>query len=71
MTRGDNVAKHTKCDRCGKDLQRGQTMSRFNTQVICLDCADKEEKDPRYATPKAAEQDAVFRGDYNFKGIGR
>ena len=71
MTRGDNVAKHTKCDHCGKDLQRGQTMSRFNTQVICLDCVDKEEKVPRYATAKAAERDAVFRGDYNFKGIGR
>ncbi|MBR4222078.1 MAG: hypothetical protein IKR81_13030 [Victivallales bacterium] len=68
---GDNVTTHTKCDRCGKDLQRGQIMSRFNTQVICLDCADKEEKAPRYATAKAAEQDAVLRGDYNFKGIGR
>ena len=68
---GDNAIKHTKCDRCGKDLRRGQIMSRFNTQVICLDCADKEEKDTRYAVAKAAEQEAVLRGDYNFLGVGR
>ena len=68
---GDNVTKHTKCDRCGKDFQHGQIMSRFNTQVICLDCADKEEKDTRYAAAKAAEQEAVLRGDYNFLGVGR
>jgi len=68
---GDNVTKHTKCDRCGKDLQRGQIMSRFNTQVICLDCTAKEEKDARYAVAKAAEQDAVLRGDYNFRGVRR
>lgn len=57
---GDNITKHTKCDRCGKDLQRGQVMSRFNTQVIfCIDCADKEAKDPRFAVANAAEQDGA------------
>ena len=54
-----------------KDLRRGQIMSRFNTQVISLDCAAKEGKKTHCATAKAAEQDAVLLGDYNFKGIGR
>jgi len=68
---GDNVTKHTKCDRCGKDLRKGSTMSRMNTQVICLECADKEQLAPGYEVAKKAEQDAVLRGDYNFNGIGR
>lgn len=38
----DNITKQSKCNRYGKDLQRGQIMSRLNTQIICLDCADRE-----------------------------
>ena len=67
----DNVTKHTQCDRCGKVLRAGATMSRMNTRVICLECADREQNAPGYAEAKKAEQEAVLRGDYNFKGLGR
>ena len=67
----DNITKQSKCNRYGKDLQRGQIMSRLNTQIICLDCADEKEKEPHYATAKAAEQNAVLRDSYYFHGVGR
>ena len=67
----DNITRHTRCDRCGKDLRSGATMSRMNTQVICLECADKEQAASGYAEANKAEQDAILRGDYYFKGLGR
>ena len=48
---GDNATKHTKCDRSGKDLRQGQMMSQFNTQAICLACADKGHSVTPIATP--------------------
>ena len=40
---------HTHCDRCGADLSTtGYTMSRFNTDTICLDCEDAERRHPEY-----------------------
>ena len=52
-------------------VSRIESIVNEKIKFCVLDCADKEEKAPRYATAKAAEQDAVLRGDYNFKGIGR
>ncbi len=37
----DEFFKKTKCDRCGADL-RVRTMSWFNKDTLCMDCADKE-----------------------------
>jgi len=45
-------------------------MSRFNTEIICLDCEEKEKKHPRYEEARQAELDACRRGDFNFPGIG-
>jgi hypothetical protein len=45
-------------------------MSRFNTQVCCMGCIEKEKKHPDYLFAEAAELAAVRAGDYNFKGIG-
>lgn len=59
----------TKCERCGKEAQ-ATIMSRFNTQVLCLECEAAERKHPRYEEARAAEEAAVRRGDYNFPGIG-
>jgi ArsR family metal-binding transcriptional regulator len=60
----------TNCDRCGKQT-RCTIMSMFNTQTICMDCKDAEEKDPRYKAAREADEDAIRRGDFNFGGIGR
>ena len=55
------------CERCHAETQV-HTMSRFNTQAICMDCLDKEKKHPDYPKAAAAELAAVRAGDYNFKG---
>lgn len=57
------------CPRCGKET-RTSIMSMFNTQTICMDCKDLEEKDPRYKEARAADEAAIRRGDFNFPGIG-
>ena len=58
------------CDRCGKSLAGGRTMSVFNTDTICMECAEAERKRPDYGEAHAAEVAAVRRGDWNFKGVG-
>ena len=58
------------CDRCGKPLDGLRTMSRFNTDTICMDCEAAERKRPDYEAAREAELAAVRAGDYNFKGIG-
>ena len=56
------------CDRCGEPTNGVTTMSMFNEDVICMDCKDKEKKDPEYKAAAKAEMDAVKRGDRNYKG---
>ena len=58
------------CDRCGKPLEGCRTMSRYNTQVICMECEHAERQRPDYAAACEAERAAVAAGDRNFKGIG-
>lgn len=57
------------CDRCGKPLAV-RTMSYFNTQVICTECAEAERRRPDFGAAQAAEIAAVRAGDRNFKGVG-
>lgn len=59
-----------RCDRCGRTLDGGRTMSMFNEQTICMDCADKERKRPDYEAARDAEIAAVRAGNRYFKGIG-
>ena len=47
------------------------TMSRFNTDWICIDCEKKEREHPDYKRASEAELKAVQSGNYNFKGIGK
>jgi hypothetical protein len=42
----------------------------FNTQMICFDCSEDEEKNPRYNEAVEEENKAVKNGNYNFGGIG-
>ena len=58
-----------KCERC-HDETGVTTMSRFNTQVCCMDCIEKEKKHPDYPKAEAAELAACRSGNYNFPGIG-
>ena len=58
------------CNRCGKETAV-TTMSRFNTEIICMDCLAKEKKHPKYAEAAGIELAEVKRGNYNFPGIGK
>lgn len=58
------------CDRCGKSLNEGFTMSMFNTDTICMNCKMEERNDPRYKQAVEADLNACKHGNYNFEGIG-
>jgi len=57
------------CDRCGKDLKKGRTMSKFNEDCICMECSEKEKLDPEYRKAVDADQEEIKKGNYNYKGI--
>ena len=65
----DDFYTKKKCDRCGGDLAI-RTMSRFNTDCICMKCAEDERKHPDYQKACDAERAAVLAGDRNYPGIG-
>jgi hypothetical protein len=46
-------------------------MSKFNLDIICMDCKQKERNHPDYDRADKAECDAVRSGNYNFPGIGK
>lgn len=58
-----------KCNRCGGDA-RISTMSRFNTETICMDCETKEQAHPAYAEARRIEHEHVVNKNYNFPGVG-
>ncbi len=58
------------CDRCHKPSNI-TTMSRFNTDTICITCQDKEKQHPDYNRAVEVEMSEVRKGNYNFKGIGK
>ena len=65
----DKFFTQTTCDRCGASLERGRTMSMFNTDCICLKCKEEEQKDSEYKKALEAERQQVQKGNYNYKGI--
>ena len=65
----DEFLAKKKCDRCGGDL-KVRIMSRFNTDCLCMKCAEEERQHPDYQKAADVELDAVRRGDMNFPGIG-
>jgi hypothetical protein len=38
----DKFFTQRNCDRCGKDLSGGRTMSWFTEECICMECKEKE-----------------------------
>jgi hypothetical protein len=57
------------CDRCGKETSVF-TMSYFNTDSICIDCQELEQRHPDYKRAKEKENEQVRAGNYNFDGVG-
>jgi len=58
------------CPRCQKETNV-TTMSRFNTEEICIPCEDIEKKHPEYQRAVEVEHAEVVKGNYNFPGIGK
>ena len=59
----------SKCPRCEKETNI-TTMSWFNTDMICIECTDREKQHPDYEKAKQANYDAEKGGNMNFEGIG-
>ena len=66
----DNFFSQKFCDRCGGSLDGGRIMSMYNTDCICMECKDKEQKRSDYKKAVEADHSHILKGDYNFKGIG-
>ena len=66
----DEFLTKKRCDRCGGSLEGGRTMSRFNTDCICMACAEAEIRHPDYRKAVEAELAEIRKGNRNFKGIG-
>lgn len=60
----------TICNRCGMAITIS-IVSRFNTDVLCLPCSEKERAHPLYSEAVAREEEAIRGGNLNFKGIGK
>ena len=59
------------CDRCHKEIKDGRTMSMFNEDCICMECAEAERKEEGYGKAVQADHEEIRKGNYNFKGTGR
>ena len=66
----DDFYSSSVCVRCGQD-KGAFTMSRFNTDRICMACQEKEKSHPNYQGAVEAELVAVKSGNMNFEGIGK
>ena len=58
-----------KCGRCGVETSI-HTMSKFNTDELCLLCEEQEREHPDYGYACVIEEAAVKAGNYNFPGVG-
>jgi len=61
---------HGNCHRCGTATNI-HTMSMFNTELICMDCKEKEKEHPKYKDAQDADWEAIREGNRNFPGIGK
>jgi hypothetical protein len=64
------LSAYIHCARCRKETRQTQ-MSRFNTDICCPDCIDKEKEHPKYREAADAELAEVKKGNMNFPGIGK
>ena len=59
----DEFLIKTKRDRCGGSLDGGRTMSRFNTDCLCMRCAEAERHHPDYQKAVEAELAEIRNGN--------
>ena len=64
-----NLPTDGKCQRCRKDTTV-TSMSKFNTQMCCIECLEIEKGHPQYNTAVTLEIAAVKQGNFNYQGIG-
>ena len=57
------------CVRCGGRLTVS-TVSRMNTDWICIECCQDEQLCPGYDAARKAEDEAVRTGNYNLPSVG-
>lgn len=60
---------HGRCHRCAQETTT-HTMSKFNQDLICLNCDDEERRHPDYLEAVEREREAVLAGNLDFPGIG-
>ena len=65
----DKFFKVKNCERSGAPLNGVRIMSMFNTQVICMNCKDKEKSDSEYNEAVQDDHNEIKSGNFNFKGI--
>ncbi len=54
------------CDRCGRSLADGRTMSFFTNATLCIACSDKESE----IRSKIREQEGDPNADLKYEGCG-
>ena len=62
------MKRYNECHRCNKETS-ALIGSMFNTQMICLECKEKETKHPRYEEAVKREYEEVLKGNYNYEGL--
>lgn len=58
------------CERCGSESM-SQSMSYFDTAMLCPGCQRKERAHPKFEEARAAEIAECKRGNFSFPGIGK
>lgn len=59
-----------RCARCGRQIAVS-IVSRFNTDILCVECSEKERAHPHYADAVMKEEEEIRRGNLNYPGIGK
>lgn len=63
------TARKRTCDRCREETGI-LTRSHFNGDQLCPHCDALERAHPLFNGARRVEEEAVLRGNYNFRGIG-
>ena len=64
----DRFLTQKSCSRCCGALI-ARSMSRVNTDVLCMDCLELEKAHPSYHEAVKAEQEQVKDENYNYPGL--
>ena len=66
----DRFFKVQKCDRCDGPLDGGRILSMYNDHdVLCMKCKEAERQRSDYRDAVEADNAAIRRGEFNYRGI--